>query len=272
MLNFKDFLKKYSFINNDFLNDFYDVINEKYIENYNEFIIDSEILRKWLKITKRENFIETIKKSYKINKDYIIKKIKNSQGRGTLYDIILLTPETAKKLCINTKSLMGNQIRQYFIDIELVLFKYKDYIIKGMENHIKELENNQKPKINNNKKIIYVFKALNSDLTLYKLGKTINSKTRFNNYNSSSANDIQIIFQYETENINQLETCVKSIIKKTQYRKRKEIYEIDINLLKEVIKNCDNNIIELNNKILNNNMKRNNNEKLYMFIPNEKFI
>ena len=41
--------------------------------------------------------------------------------------------------------------------------------------------------INSNKKIIYIFRALNTDLTLYKIGKTINSKTRFSKHNSPLA-------------------------------------------------------------------------------------
>ena len=58
-----------------------------------------------------------------------------------------------------------------------------------------------KPKINASKHIIYIFKALNSNMTLYKLGKTINSKSRFYSHNSPSANEIEILFQYETENV-----------------------------------------------------------------------
>ena len=46
-------------------------------------------------------------------------------------------------------------------------------IIDGMMNKIEQIENNQKPKINTTKIIIYVFRALNTDLTLYKIGKTI---------------------------------------------------------------------------------------------------
>ena len=42
-----------------------------------------------------------------------------------------------------------------------------------MMNKIEQIENNQKPKINTTKIIIYVFRALNTDLTLYKIGKTI---------------------------------------------------------------------------------------------------
>ena len=69
---------------------------------------------------------------------------------------------------------MGGQVQQYFLDLEVALYKYKNYIIEGMNKKIEQLENNQKPKINANKKIIYVFRALNTDLTLYKIGKTIN--------------------------------------------------------------------------------------------------
>jgi hypothetical protein len=74
---------------------------------------------------------------------------------------------------------MGGLVQQYFLDLEIALYKYKNYIIDGMNKKITQLENNQKTKINSNKKIIYIFKALNTDLTLYKIGKTINSKTRF---------------------------------------------------------------------------------------------
>ena len=60
---------------------------------------------------------------------------------------------------------------------------------------------------------------MNTDLTLYKIGRTINSKTRFYKHNSSLANDLEIIFQYETENIVQVESCIKSYMKQAQYRK-----------------------------------------------------
>jgi len=81
-------------------------------------------------------------------------------------------------------------VQQYFLDLEVALYKYKNYIIEGMNKKIEQLENNQKPKINANKKIIYVFRALNTDLTLYKIGKTINSKTRFSKHISPMANDL----------------------------------------------------------------------------------
>jgi len=101
-----------------------------------------------------------------------------------------------------SKSEKAEKVRSYFIDIELAFYKFKDHIIDSLNRKIEQLENNQKPKINPKKGIIYVFRALNEDnATLYKIGKTINSKKRFSSHNSPLANDIEIIMTYEADNI-----------------------------------------------------------------------
>jgi len=276
-MDFQTFINKYSFINSKFVKDFYNIIKEDYIERYNEFLIDSEVLRKWLEINSRRKFNTTIKRSYKINFDYKIEEIKKSQGSGgSNFEVITLTPEAAKKICLSTNSILGDEVKQYFLDLEVALYKYKNYIIDGMAQKINQLENNQKPKINANKKVIYIFRALNTDLTLYKIGKTINSKTRFNKHNSPMANDLEVLFQYETENIDQVESCIKSFMKVAKYRKYKEIYQVNINIIKKAIKDCDFKINEFNKTIIKYNKKQkggnikniiDNNEILYMLIP-----
>ena len=298
-MDFESFINKYSFVNSKFVKDFYNIIKEDYIgddesrtfttsngagERYNEFLIDSEILRKWLQINMKRSFNDTIKKSYKKNIDYIIKKEKKSEGSGGHnLEIITLTPNAAKKICLSTNSKMGKPVQQYFLDLEVALYKYKNYIIDGMNKKIEQLENNQKVKINPGKKIIYVFRALNTDLTLYKLGKTINSKTRFSNHNSPLANDLQVLFQYETDNIDQVESCVKAFMKKAQYRKYKEIYQVDLDIIKKTIEHCDVEINETNTEIERRNKKEkqkggklinkiNDNEILYLLIPSNKLI
>ncbi len=39
---------------------------------------------------------------------------------------------------------MEEQVQQYFLDLEVALCKYKNYIIEGMNKKIEQLENNQK--------------------------------------------------------------------------------------------------------------------------------
>jgi len=148
-----------------------------------------------------------------------------------------------------------------------------------MDKENKQLKNNQKPKVNSKKKIIYVFRALNTDLTLYKVGRTLNSKTRFNKHNSPLANDIEPVFQFETDNIEQVEMCVKAKMKKSQYRKYKEVFEVDLDIIKSFIKNCDAEIKSANRLIEKKNIKQkggteiplfNETTKYYMFIPKDK--
>lgn len=74
-MDFQTFINEYSFVNSSFVKDFYSIIKEDYIERYTEFLIDSEILRKWLQINSRRKFNDTIKRSYKKNIDYKINKI-----------------------------------------------------------------------------------------------------------------------------------------------------------------------------------------------------
>jgi hypothetical protein len=276
-MDFETFINKFSFVNSKFVKDFFNIIKEDYIERYNEFLIDSEILRKWLEIKNKQIFNDTIKRSYKKNIDYKIDKIKKTLGSGGHnLEVITLTPEAAKKICLSTNSKMGGQVQQYFLDLEVALYKYKNYIIDGMNKKIQQLENNQKPKINETKKIIYVFRALNTDLTLYKIGKTINSKTRFSKHNSPMANDLEVLFQYETDNIDQVELCIKAYMKKAQYRKYKEIYRVDLDIIKKTIKNCDVEINEINKEIESKNKKQkggnilnkiDDKEILYLLIP-----
>ena len=276
-MNFETFINKFSFVNSKFVKDFFNIIKEDYIERYNEFLIDSEILRKWLEIKNKQIFNDTIKRSYKKNIDYKTEKIKKTLGSGGHnLEVITLTPEAAKKICLSTNSKMGGQVQQYFLDLEVALYKYKNYIIEGMNKKIQQLENNQKPKINATKKIIYVFRALNTDLTLYKIGKTINSKTRFSKHNSPMANDLEVLFQYETDNIDQVELCIKAYMKKAQYRKYKEVYRVDLDIIKKTIKNCDVEINKINKEIETKNKKQkggiilqniDDNEILYLLIP-----
>jgi phage anti-repressor protein len=144
IMNFEEFINKYSFVNSKFVKDFYSIIKEDYIERYNEFLIDSEILRKWLKIVNRRIFNNTIKRSYKKNIDYNIKKVKKSEGSGGQNnEVITLTPEASKKICLSTNSKMGKLVQQYFVDLEIALYKYKNYIIDGMNKKIDQLENNK---------------------------------------------------------------------------------------------------------------------------------
>ena len=68
-----------------------------------------------------------------------------------------MTPECTKMILQSTRSKKGKEIRKYFIEIERLLYKYKNYIIYGLNEKIVQLENNQKPKIDLIRKIKKIF-------------------------------------------------------------------------------------------------------------------
>jgi phage anti-repressor protein len=260
-MNFKTFLIEKSNIKKSFINDFFEIIREDYFELSEKFLISSNKLQIWLNISSRKDFHDTIKRSYKNNIDYIITK-PNNKGIGKNNEkIYMLTPDCAKMILQSTKSKKGNEVRHYFIEIEKMLYKYKDFIINNLSNELNLVKNNQKPKLNNKKNKIYIFKTLNSELTLYKIGRTKDLKTRLKSYNSSLANDLQVIYEYETENLIQVETCIKTQMKHAQYRKYKEVFQIDINIIKNFIKQCDNNINLVKKYVEQNG------GNLFMYIP-----
>ena len=261
-MDFKTFLIDNSNIKKSFINDFYEIIRENYFELSEEFLISSNKLQIWLDISSRKDFHDTIKRSYKNNIDYIITK-SNNKGIGKNNEkIYMLTPDCAKMILQSTKSKKGNEVRHYFIEIEKMLYKYKDLIIKNLSNELKLVKNNQKSKLDNKKNKIYIFKALNTDLTLYKIGRANDLKIRLKSHNSPLANDLKVLYEYETENIKQVETCIKALMKNAQFRKYKEVYQIDINIIKKFIKQCDNNI-----NLVKEYVKNQTGGELFMYIP-----
>ena len=131
-MDFQTFVKKYSFVESEFIDDFYNIFREDYIEKYNKFLIDSELLRNLLEIKNRRCFHDTIKRSYVKDIDYTIKTLKRSKkgSGGQNFEVITLTPKASKKICLSTNSKKGILVKKYFLDFEISLYKYNNYNTK----------------------------------------------------------------------------------------------------------------------------------------------
>jgi hypothetical protein len=232
-MNLIEFLKTYSKINNNFIDDFFGLYdpNDKY-----NFAINLENIAKWMN-TNKSDLKDTLINSYKEKIDYKIIKGKSNGMKGKPKDTILLTPKCFKLMAMQSKTKKAIQVREYYYELEQVIDQYKEYIIKGLEEKIMKLENNQKPKINPSKGVIYILETAD-ELGHYKVGKTKNLKQRLKQYNGDKKDDIIPLYIYETDDIDEVERCVKSYAKKYQYRRYKEVYKADINMLKDLINDC----------------------------------
>ena len=132
-----------------------------------------------------------------------------------------------------------------------------------MQEKITKLEKQQKPKINLEKGVIYIFQTPNStENSLYKIGRTKDFKKRLQSHQSPLLHDIDIFFYYESDNIIEIESCIKVLMKKYQYRKYKEVYKINIDIIKSLVENCDKIIIDTEQKVKLSELK-DNPDKLY---------
>ena len=227
------FLKTYTKINNDFIDDFFGLYDANH--KYN-FSINIDVISKWVDMRK-DNIKKTLENSYIENIDYKVVKNTSNGLKGKPTETILLTPKCFKIMCMQSRTKKAVQVREFYYELEQVIDQYKEYVIKGLEEKISNLENNQKPKINPSKGVIYIIQTADG-IGHYKIGKTVDLKNRLNAYNGDKKDDIIPLYIFESDDIDTVEKCVKLFAKKFQYRKYKEIYKADINLLKEIINEC----------------------------------
>ena len=109
-------------------------------DKYN-FAINLENIAKWFNMT-NGHIKETLVNSYKENIDYKIIKGKSNGLKGKPKDTILLTPKCFKLMAMQSRTKKAVQIREYYCELEQVINQYKEYIIKGLEEKISNLENN----------------------------------------------------------------------------------------------------------------------------------
>jgi phage anti-repressor protein len=236
----ENFLKTYSKVPNEFINDFFRISKESYEDN--EFKIDIEIIAKWLNIRK-DNLKRILIKNFNEGVDYIIEKkkfLRDKKSGSTYKDIILLTPDCFKELCMLSSTPKAKEVRLYYLQIEKLIRKYNKKIQDDLYKKIGILKKNQKPTISKKSGVIYILEAFDTDKeNLHKIGKTSDLKKRLEQYNSGLANKKEPLFILEVDDIDKTEKCVKNLVKHYQYRKYKEIYEIQLDLLKGALCECD---------------------------------
>lgn len=236
------FLAQFSTIPIEFVRDFYAITKE---ERETDIIIEFDVVCNWLNIRKdhlKKILIDNFEEHY----DYTKKRKKKSHAHGgTTYEKIKITPDCFKELCMISNSPKAKEVRKYFIELEKLIKRYYETIKEAMYKKIGYLETNQKPKYNIDSGVIYIILANNTEDTLYKIGKTKDLDKRLDNYNIGNANNLEPLFIIPVNDITAVENCIKALCKQYQYRKYKEVYEIDLDLLKKAIVGCT----ELSNHI-----------------------
>ena len=234
-LSLQEYLKKFSSINNKFIDDFFGLYNENTEDN--DFVINIDSISVWLKLRK-DSIKKTLTESYRKNIDYNISTI-DTKGRPR--EIIYLTPDCFKRICMLTKSSKGEEVRTYYIQLEKHIDKYKDNIINDLRSRVKVLERNMKPiEIPKDEGVVYVLETRESVglNDLYKLGISTDFKSRLTTHHTSHADNVEVKHIYKTSDVKGVERCLKAVLREKQYRKKKEFFQIDLDSLKAIIDKC----------------------------------
>lgn len=225
-------------------------IPEKFIDELFEFydydslqtdmIIDLDRVANWFEI-KKSVLIKTLKESYKNNIDYVIRKEANPNKKNSFnnnYKRVLITPDCFKQLAMATRSKKGPTIRMYFIEIENLFIKYRRQTLLGMEQEIGTLERNMKPAKFAREGYIYVIRASETRDSVYKIGRSKDLQARLRSHRSALADDFEVVYIYHTNDIEAIEKCTHLWLKKFQYRKYREVFQINLQIIKEIIQSC----------------------------------
>jgi len=235
----EEFILKRTTISKKFLHDFFNITGEKYRDALISINFDTVV--KWLDVEKKNlkrllvgNFIKDI--------DYTEERIliKNKNGSGANYVAkIMITPDCFKDICMISMTAKAKEVRLYYKTIEKLLMDYYEDIENNLRKELGLIKNNMKP---NNEPIgghVYIIKAQNTTLKdMFKLGNSEDMKKRLRTYNTGNANDIQHLFVMKVTDIKGVENCIKNIAKEYQYRKNREVYNIDLLMLQKMCEKC----------------------------------
>ena len=225
-MKFIKFLKKYSVIDDEFIDDYHTFFDEKADELF--WTINLYDIAKWLDI-KEEKLKELLTNNFIKEIDYIIDK-KNTNN-------LILSPKCCKLLCMMSESKKANLIRTYHIDLEKLIVKYKEEIVNDLDKQMNIKKNSNKELFENDpqeddKGLIYILKVRDG---IYKLKYISEKKNKTKKYK------LPIVFIFKIENYIEAHIDkIKKNLNKYIYKNKTRTYKIDLELLKGKIKySCD---------------------------------
>jgi hypothetical protein len=236
-----------------FVDDFYAFLKDK--KRQNDFSIDLEKVSKWLKVAKY-NLLKTLRGSYTQNKDYTTGEVPNvvfdvdakvnPKGAGRRRKLVMLTPDCFKRLCMRSRSAKAETVRTYFNELDKFLDHYADQISDGITRDIEAVSKKMvKAPGKDGPGYLYVLRASADNPDLKKIGHAADLIKRLATYNTGRAEDVELLYAYRVEKRKAVEACVKGMMEGKRFRKRREIYEIDLDILKALINGCNELSMEL---------------------------
>lgn len=233
----ESFIRKYTAVPEAFITEFFHISKEDY--NPNELVINFEKVQNWLGVSRKNNLKRLLKHGIEdIDYKIVRKKVLNKKSGANYVHQITITPNFFRMISMMSETKRGIQVRMYFLSVETAVHDYHKYIVDALERRIGTLEKNQKPKVKCKGGVIYFFAVISDGKALYKIGRSGDIVKRLIKYGTGAADEIDPLFILEVDDMVEAEGCIKNFLRKFQYRKRKEIYEVAIDVMKQMFMLC----------------------------------
>jgi len=229
----------YSTIPNKFVDDMLSFYDENTTQT--DFVIDIDRVAKWLDV-ERSSLIVALHGNYHVDVDYqMLPMPLTKKHGGQLKKRILLTPDCFKRICMRSRTSRGEEVRSYFLQLEALVMKYRARLVDSLRDDLARLERNQagSPRLKAGKDgagFIYILRAGKGT---WKVGKTTDVARRMRQHNTPLADNVELVFLFETDSVDEVEGCVKSWLSEETYRVGREIYKTTVDVIKQVINGCD---------------------------------
>jgi hypothetical protein len=145
-----------------------------------------------------------------------------------------------------SKTKKADTIRRFYVELEKLIITYKESIVNDLHNRLGiKVENANIIRKNKEQGLIYVLKLddtkINSNKNEFesKIGKTMDIKNRMGQYKVGRINDLPIVYIYLTDDVIDLENCIKDCLKRKQIVNGTETYKISLEEVKNTIKYCN---------------------------------
>ncbi len=208
-----------------FLNNFTEYIG---FDKNDNFIIDVDNIYKWIGYTQKVNAKRAILRVLSPNTQYIIEESDSNR------EIIKLTPNAFKELCMFADTTKAKCIRKFYMAIE-------DYLYKNIENKLLSIEAIEKDittYINRSNRdypmgnTVYIVKECGLVRDVYKVGSTINMRYRERAYHTSSNIHI-VVYTKICKNHKEVERLMHKKFIDYKYMNRLDWFKIPFSKLRQ---------------------------------------
>ena len=229
MTIFTDLLKENTIIDHDFIDTFFKKFK---MGDDLSFHIKANDVAKYLGI-KLLTVHERLANKYSKNKNYIekadyIKVYSKKKNNDVIY---YLNYQCFERLAMQGQTEKSEAVRMYFVKLREFLTDNQILIKQAMDQKslLRKLRG---------KETIYFFAVDENKSNIYKVGRSSDILQRLKNYNIGRIKEVDLKYLAVVTNSILIEQCIKAKLDKHKVYNNREIYKIDSDIIKKVIKDC----------------------------------